>query len=138
LSEAGALQDELQRAAASAGRDETAAEAIQRLKGFLSEKVGLDRANSTKPLRRSIVRVADGEASLEEAVRRHEAYLSNLSALEERERERGEAVMHLTLAQAASARGIAAEKTRLLDRALPLGILESRHRQRAKRISRTR
>lgn len=117
LSQADALQDELQRAAASAGRDETAAEAIQRLRSFFSEQVGLDRANSRRPLRRSMVGVENGEASLEEAMRRHETYLSELSRLDELEREREEAAMNLRLAQAVSAGGLAAERTRQFERA---------------------
>ena len=75
LDNADALQDELQRAAASAGRDETAGEAIARLKVFSSEQVGLDRSNSTKPLRSAIVRLERAESSLEAAQGRHAEYL---------------------------------------------------------------
>ena len=52
--EAGGLQQHLQRAAATAGADSTAAAALTQIASFRSEHVGLNRANSTKPLRRAI------------------------------------------------------------------------------------
>lgn len=85
LENANALQDELQRAATSAGRDETAANAIERLKSFSSEKVGLDRANSTKPLRRAITGVARTQETLDDAQQRHDGYLTALVGVAERE-----------------------------------------------------
>ncbi|HXQ96658.1 MAG TPA: AAA family ATPase, partial [Candidatus Acidoferrales bacterium] len=51
---AGSLQQHLQRAAATRGSDATAAEAIDRLRRFRSEQVGLDRPNSVRPLRQAI------------------------------------------------------------------------------------
>ncbi len=49
------LQQYLQRAAATAGADATAAQALTIIKEFESEHVGQNRANSTKPLRRAHV-----------------------------------------------------------------------------------
>jgi hypothetical protein len=73
--EAGGLQQHLQRAAATAGADSTAAAALARIASFRSENVGLDRANSTRPLRRALdnVRVATGH--LAAARCDHEKYL---------------------------------------------------------------
>ncbi len=87
LDSAAALQDALQSAAASAGRDETAAAAIERLKAFRSEKVGLARSNSTRPLQRAIEAAGARESKLSAARQEHDDYLAELervSALEER------------------------------------------------------
>ena len=79
------LQGELQRAAASAARDATAAEAIARMENFQREQVGQDRANSTKPFQRAKVRVAVANASLATAKRKHAQWLSaEAQALEQR------------------------------------------------------
>jgi AAA domain len=74
-SEAGGLQQYLQRAAATAGADATAAAALQLIAGFEREQVGLDRANSTRPLRRALGNVQAAEENLETARRAHEEYL---------------------------------------------------------------
>jgi DNA repair protein SbcC/Rad50 len=123
LDNADALQDELQRAAASAGRDETAGQAIERLRAFSSESVGLDRTNSRKPLRRAIVRVQAAEAALDDANRVHADYLEALAGLDERERERDEAVERLRIAEAVLARADAEEERRQAVRATELAAL---------------
>jgi hypothetical protein len=69
------LQGELQRAAASAAMDETAAEAIARLETFQREQVGQDRANSTKPFQRAKVRIAEANVSLATARKKHAEWL---------------------------------------------------------------
>lgn len=120
LDNANALQDELQRAAASAGRDETAAQAIERLRAFFAENVGRDIRNSTKPLRSAIVRLQGAESAHAEAVRLHDEYLHALAALDERESERDEAAKRLKLAEALEARGEADTKARQLERAAEL------------------
>ncbi len=66
------LQDYLQRAAATASSEGTAAAAIDRIKGALSELVGLDRSSSTKPLRRAIDRVARARTALDSVRQQHE------------------------------------------------------------------
>lgn len=68
------LQKHLQRAAATAGTDETAAQAIKRLKEYHSEHVGLDRSNSTKPLRTAMNEVDRLKTRLEEVRQRHERF----------------------------------------------------------------
>ncbi|MGD1081976.1 MAG: AAA family ATPase [Candidatus Sulfotelmatobacter sp.] len=70
------LQGELQRAAASAARDATAAEAIDRLENFFREQVGQDRANSTKPLQRAKVNLAAVEAAVANAHEKHVTWLT--------------------------------------------------------------
>jgi hypothetical protein len=73
---AASLQGELQRAAASAARDATAAEAIVRLENFFREQVGQERANSTKPLQRAKVDLAAADAEVANAREKHAAWLT--------------------------------------------------------------
>ena len=73
---AASLQSELQRAASSAARDATAAEAIDRLEDFFREQVGQDRVNSTKPLQRAKVDFAAAEAEVANAREKHAAWLT--------------------------------------------------------------
>jgi exonuclease SbcC len=120
LTEAGALQDELQRAAATAGRDETAAEAIEGLRAFLRENVGLDRANSTRPLRRAKNRLDLAERALVEAQERHDAYLASLASLDEQEQARESAFVELRTAEAIAARGDADSLAQRIARASAL------------------
>jgi hypothetical protein len=53
MDEADGLQEHLQRAAATAGADHTAAAALERIAAFQRDHVGIDRAGSGKPLRRA-------------------------------------------------------------------------------------
>ena len=73
--EADGLQQHLQRAAATAGTDTTAAAALELITLFEREHVGLDRANSTKPLRRALGEVQVAERHLAAARQGHEEYL---------------------------------------------------------------
>jgi exonuclease SbcC len=75
LTDPALLQEHMQRAAATAGADETAAAALVRLADFRSEHVGLDRANSRKPLRRAKNRLQQATRELEVAERDHREYL---------------------------------------------------------------
>jgi exonuclease SbcC len=75
LRAANEMQEDLQRAAATAGRDETAAKALQAIKDFRSERVGLDRANSTKPLRKAKDALDGADRELKQARRQHSEYL---------------------------------------------------------------
>jgi exonuclease SbcC len=79
-SSADALQEHLQRAAATAGADETAARALKLIDEFRAEHVGLDRAGAVKPLRRAVLREAEAKLRLEDAERAHEKYLEQLEA----------------------------------------------------------
>jgi hypothetical protein len=75
LEAADALQTDIQRAAATAGKDQTAASALTALSKFSAEQLGLDRANSTKPLRRAVLRRDNAEAALLQAQAAHDDYL---------------------------------------------------------------
>ena len=86
IGEADALQNELQRAAATAGTDSTASAALERLTNFRRENVGQDWANSTKPLRTARSRHERAQRRLEDA---NEAHTNYLDQLEEIERLRG-------------------------------------------------
>jgi exonuclease SbcC len=73
--EAGGLQEYLQRAAAATGGDTTASAALDRIEAFEREHVGLDRANSTRPLRRGLDAVHSAQDGLTAAAKVHEEYL---------------------------------------------------------------
>jgi len=81
------LQEFVERAAATAGTDATAARALAIIDGFRREHVGQDRKNSTKPLRRAVVRVREAEERLEEALEAHRDYVDLQVAASEREAE---------------------------------------------------
>jgi hypothetical protein len=94
LAAADGLQEHLQRAAATAGTDATAAAALERLDRFTKEHVGVDRANSVKPLRTARTRLAQAETVLSAALRDREQHAQLLRAAED----------HRRAADAASAR----------------------------------
>ncbi|MBB5808690.1 hypothetical protein F4560_008458 [Saccharothrix ecbatanensis] len=75
LDDSGALQEHLQRAAATGGTDATAAAALQHIDEFRSEHVGTERSNAVKPLRRAQRRLADAEEQLVVAQHAHVEYL---------------------------------------------------------------
>ena len=75
LEAADGLQDDLQRAAASAGRDATAAEAIARLAEFRKAAVGADTRVAVGPLRQARQSLAVAEEALGVARQRHDRYL---------------------------------------------------------------
>ncbi|MER5267179.1 AAA family ATPase [Actinosynnema sp. NPDC002837] len=75
LGDSGALQEHLQRAAATAGTDATAAVALQHIDEFRREHVGTERANAVKPLRTARRRLAEAEEQLVLAQRAHGEYL---------------------------------------------------------------
>lgn len=91
LTDAAALQEYLQRAADTAGTDATAAAALSALERFRKEHVGVDRANSAKPLRAARKRLAEAQDALELARREHASYLDLVTAAEQRRLEAGEA-----------------------------------------------
>ena len=100
---AGDLQDQLQRAADTAGTDATAAKALQLLRSFHTEHVGGERAR-TKPLPGAQSRVSDATKKLEEAQELHVRYLDRrdqVESLEEdyRTKDRQAAAARCVLAQ---------------------------------------
>ncbi|MEE8537210.1 MAG: AAA family ATPase [Acidobacteriota bacterium] len=94
------LQVQLQRAAATGGTDATAAAALEAIDDFLSEHVGLDRANSTRPLRRATVRLAEAHEALEHAATEHADYLKLAAATEDARRNRDTATQRVRRAEA--------------------------------------
>lgn len=71
-----ALQEQLQKAAASTARDATAAQAIERLHDFQRERVGREQANSTKPLQQAKRRLELARTVLQDARKAHGEWLS--------------------------------------------------------------
>lgn len=118
--ESSGLQQHLQRAAATAGTDATAAEALQRLRAFLHEHVGDKRANSTKPLRRAMQAHKDAKSKLEQAELDHKDYLDRIQQLEKL-RAAAEAAHRLVRAHdAAAAAASASRRITQADRASKL------------------
>jgi len=90
LEHAGDLQEELQRAAATAGSDSTAAAAIEAIDEYSREYVGLDRKNSTKPLHIAKELLEQAHENLRLAEAAHSQYLEKQSICEElRNRSKG-------------------------------------------------
>jgi exonuclease SbcC len=99
-----ALQDHMQRAAATRGTDATAAEAIERLKAFRREAVGAVRVGATGPLWGAMREAEAADAALAEARRIHADYLDRDARLEEAARDHLAAQAHLAAAEAGVAR----------------------------------
>ena len=81
------LQEHLQRAAANANTDSTAAQALDCLQAFQRENVGLDRRNSTRPLRLAKDRLSEAQERLKDAQQLHHDYLKLLTEAQERREE---------------------------------------------------
>ena len=77
------LQTHLQRAAATAGAEETAAAAIARINSYHKEFVGSDRRNSNKPLPRAKRTLEQARKELEEARSAHLEYLQQQEEVEQ-------------------------------------------------------
>jgi DNA repair protein SbcC/Rad50 len=131
--EAGGLQQHLQRAAATAGADSTAAAALTQIASFRREHVGLDRANSTKPLRRALDNVKVASERLAAARGDHENYLQlaqQADALREAARKADAAV---TAHEAAATAHQAAQLTGHAERAADLHESSATRRHRRSR-----
>ena len=86
LDDAGALQEDLQRAAATAGTDETAARALDLLAAYRSEHVGSEHA-PTKPLRTARQRVDAATSALDAARQARARYIACRRDVEQLARE---------------------------------------------------
>lgn len=106
---AAALQDHMQRAAATRGTDATAAEAIDRLKAFRKEAVGAVRVGATGPLWATMREQEAADAALAEARRLHADYLDREARLEESTRAHVAAEHQLAVVEASVALRDAAE-----------------------------
>lgn len=120
MGDAEALQEHLQRAAATAGADATAASALERLEQFQRQNVGQDRANSTRPLRSAKNRLEEALTQLEEARRAHGEYLNQLERVELLEEQLAQTELSLRLVEAACALSLAQEWENSVIRALDL------------------
>ena len=96
------LQEDMQRAAATAGVDQTAAAALQRLEDVLRERVGSTRA-PTKPLMTTARRVAEAGEALEAASEAHRDFQERRAEVETLERAARDARRRVEAAEAALA-----------------------------------
>ena len=78
----GGLQEHMQRAAASAATDATAAAAIERLVAFRRDAVGATTTVAKGPLRSAMRAVTEADDAAAEAHRRHSAYLDRTARAE--------------------------------------------------------
>lgn len=104
LEDASELQEELQRAAASTGKDETAAGALTLIEEFRKEQVGKDQANATKPLRRAREQVQKAKADLGSAERDHQLLIELATGAELAEAEEAKVISQIELIEAAEAK----------------------------------
>ena len=116
LDSASDLQDELQRAADTADRDGTAAEALARLRDFRAESVGSTRA-PTKPLRVTEEHGRRAERQLKQAQDEHAEYLTSWLIVDELDQRAREQERTVRVAQASRAAVAASEAATQLDRA---------------------
>ena len=100
--DAGALQQDLQRAAATAGAGETAARALDLLADYHREHVGSAQA-PTKPLRTLRARVSTSRSALERAQRAQAEYLERRLDVEQLERRAGAHEQDVAALRAAAA-----------------------------------
>ena len=103
----GALQEHLQRAAATAGADATAAAAITRIDNFRRDFVGTDRRNATKPLRLATEQLDLAQSKLVASEEQHRDYLRLQGEIEELEGSLNIVLHTLQAVQAAQARELA-------------------------------
>ena len=119
LDDATELQEELQRAAATAGRDETAAGALSLIEEFRREQVGRDQTHATKPLRKAREQVQKAKADLASAARDHELLIELSTAAEVASAEEAKARSEIQLVEAAYAKRqaelVAAKLARIRD-----------------------
>lgn len=101
--EAKSLQEHLQRAAATAGAESTAAQALARLEQFSHQHVGRDDGRSKQPLRLARIEVESKSKQLKEAQDAHAEYLKLCQDVEERAAEVAETQRRLRLAEAGRA-----------------------------------
>jgi DNA repair protein SbcC/Rad50 len=105
---AGALQQHLERAAATAGTDQTTAAALAAIEEYLKEHVGQERRNATKPLMQAIRAFEAAEQAYRRAVEAHEDWLSRQEQLASLEDGARQARDRARIAEAAHARRTAA------------------------------
>ncbi len=126
LDDAGALQVDLQRAAATARSDQTARKAVELLSDFRRERVGTERS-PTKPLRRSQAAVKSANEALDSARKRYDEHRRRGERIREMEDRKKVTETRLQTVQAILAETEAAaaerryEEARELSRLFPRG-----------------
>lgn len=120
LDDAAGLQEHLQRAAATAGTDATAAAALARLDDFSRDHVGLERANSTKPLQRALNALARADEQLRLRREAHEQYLTRVKSAEDLRADAARKAAELRAHEAAAAAADAAQRSTDAERAAHL------------------
>lgn len=118
--EADGLRQHLQRAAATAGADRTAAAALAHIAAFEREQVGLERANSTRPLRRAIDGLERAQARVDRARESHQEYLRLAERADALRNEAAGAQASVLACEAAAAGAHAAELAHQAQRAADL------------------
>jgi exonuclease SbcC len=114
------LQEVIQRAAATTEARATAAAAIRLIEEFRSKEVGLDRANSTRPLRAAREALDEARRRQRDAERQHREYLRLQGELEALAESAETARRALRLAEAKAARDVALAVQSDLERARQL------------------
>lgn len=99
-----ALQQHLQRAAATAGSDQTAAAALAALEAYQRDHVGTERANSTKPLMVAVRAVEAARQRHHDATEAHEAWLEREAEVGRLERKARQVTQRARAARAVQAR----------------------------------
>ena len=122
LNDADALQEDLQRAAGTAGTDETAARALELLTAYRRERVGSTQAR-TKPLPVARDRVSLSRAALEQARRAQGEYLDRRHQVVRLERQVKSCEQEAATLRAAQAVEAASEAARRAGRAAELSAL---------------
>jgi hypothetical protein len=103
------LQNYLQSAAASTGRDATASAAISAIGNYTGENVGLDRKNSTKPLRAAKETFERCNGQLADAQEAHTHYLARLNERDRLENDARKLEREYALADALHTQAVAEE-----------------------------
>jgi len=127
LDEPEELQTFMQRAADTRGTDATAALALERIDTTMSDKVGLERKHSSKPLPAANERLRRAREKLQEARDQHTQYLDLLEQARQLEERKNDSEQRLRLSEAAHALRQAEEiekrfqRAKSLEQSFPVG-----------------
>jgi len=120
LDQADGLQEHLQRAAATAGADETAAAALDRLDAYRREHVGTEQVNAVRPLRRAIDAARRARERLDAAQAAHADVQRRIAEARGLRAEGDAAALAVRRHEAALAAAVAAELSNRLAAAVEL------------------
>jgi uncharacterized protein YhaN len=120
LEEPEELQTFMQRAADTLGTDATAALALERIDATMSDKVGLERKHSSKPLPAANERLRKANEDLQKARKQHAEYLNLLEQSRQLEERKNDSDRRLRLSEAAHALRQAEELEKRFQRAKSL------------------